>query len=206
MGTKTYSNALTLHEVGLTIERFLVAAYPQTFTAARVDMESLPTGFMDMGAVVEDTPVIRIGREKHQITTGIPRMVQYEEILGLTGAIEFSLITNSFWQAQFMLGNVSTITTVTTIASGSVSTQYYGRAQITNYALMGVADFTNGSQVIHEFPKVSPTGDFEESLRPDTPNMPFAFEAIGLETVVDSCTELVLGKRHYINGDGVECV
>lgn len=203
---KTYAQQITTHEVSLTIENFLVAAYGATFTPGRVDVSSPPSGFLYLGATVEDSPSIRISREKYSLSTGIPKVIQYEKIVGVSGEISFSLYTNSWWQAQFALGNVNSITTVTTVASGAIVTQYYGKGAIVNYHLLGVADFTNGVQVIHEFPKVSPSGDWEETFRPSDANtMPFAFTAIGYQTIIGSCTELVLGMRHYISGDGVDC-
>ena len=203
---KSYNNTLTSHECSLGIERFFVGLYPTTFTATRVDVSSPPSGFMDLGAVVEDTPSVRISREVYSLSTGMPKVVQYESIVAVGAEIGFSLYTNSWWQAQFALGNATIITTVTTIASGAVSTAYFGKATIRNFALLGVCDFANGAQIIHEFPKVSPAGDWEEALRPGEVNqMPFSFNALGFIDTIDSCKHLIVGKRHYVNGDGVLC-
>jgi len=204
---KSYVNAITTHEVSMAIEKFLIAAYPQAFTPERVDVGSPPSGFLDLGAVVEDTPSISISRGKYELQTGIPKVTQYQVVTEMSAEISFSLYTNSWWQAQFMLGNETTITTVTTIASGTIKTQYIGKATLASYALLGVADFINGSQLIHEFTKVKPSGDWTEEVRPDDANaMQMTFDAMGLQTWVSSdCQELVLGKRHYLNGDGEVC-
>lgn len=197
--TKTYNNqAVQTFEVGLAIEQFLIAPFGQTFNPAVVDPGSPPSGFYFMGPVVEDSPSVVITREKYTLDTGLPRSRAYEEILGVSATISFRLYSNSFYQAQFALGNVSTITTITTIASGAVQTQYYGLSQITNYALLGVADFTNGYQVVHDFPKVSPSGDFTEEFRQAAPEMPFSFNAMSVPTTVNGCLQPVLGKRHFI--------
>lgn len=203
--TKTYNNqAVQTFEVGLAIEQFLIAPFGQTFNPAVVDPGSPPSGFYFMGPVVEDSPSVVITREKYTLDTGLPRSRAYEEILGVSATISFRLYSNSFYQAQFALGNVSTITTITTIASGAVQTQYYGLSQITNYALLGVADFTNGYQVVHDFPKVSPSGDFTEEFRQAAPEMPFSFNAMSVPTTVNGCLQPVLGKRHFI-ATGATC-
>jgi len=168
-------------------------------------MASPPSGFMNLGAVVEDSPSIKISREVYQLVTGIPKVVQFQSVISMKAEIAFKLYTNSFFQAQFMLGNTTSITTVTTIGSGTITTQYLGGASIANYALLGVADFTNGSQVVHEFPKVSPKGDWEESYKPEAPQMQMNFEALGVATSIGACMEQTVGKRHYMSGDGATC-
>ncbi len=213
---RSYVNEIVDHEVSVAIERFLIAPYPQTFTPARIDLDSLPTGFIDLGAVVEDSPTVTISRTKYKLETGLPKMVQHEEIIGVSGKIEFQLYSNSFHKVQFALGNewytyngvtTTAITTLTTIASGTVFTQYLGTKDINKYALLGVADFTNGFQVIHEFGKVSPSDDWTEAIKPDNAGqIPMSFDAMGYSTVLGSCTELIIGKRHYVSNLGVTCV
>jgi hypothetical protein len=213
---RSYVNAITTHEISVAIERFLIAPYPQTFTPARVDLDNLPTGFIDLGAVVEDSPTVTVSRTKYKLETGLPKLIQYESIVGVSGKIEFQLFSNSFHKVQFALGNewytyngvtTTSITTLTTIASGTVFTQYLGTKDINNYALLGVADFTNGFQVIHEFGKVSPADDWTENIKPDGVHpLPLSFDALGYETTLGSCTELIIGKRHYVSNLGVTCV
>lgn len=204
---KTYNNTLNTLEVALGIERFLVAPYPTTFTPERVDISVPPTGFMDMGAIVEDSPVVRYTREYFELKTGLPRSLQYRKVVEVNAEVEFKIYSQSWWQSQFCLGNASTITTVTTIASGSITTQYYGKATLQEFALLGVTDFINGDQVIHDFARVSPAENVEEAFKPsDLSQMPFTFAAIGFIATIESCEHLIVGKRHYISGDGVECV
>lgn len=201
----SYANDIRAHECSLAIEQFLIGAYGATFTPARINVDSPPDGFVHLGAVVEDTPTIRVTREMYKLETGIPKVIQMQTILNLGAEISFSLYSNSFFQAQFMLGNTA-ITTVSTIASGSISTQYYGKSTITKYHLLGVADFLNGSQVIHEFPKVTPSAGWEEALRSnEASKMQLTFTAEGYKTTIDSCSHLIIGKRHYMNGGGQTC-
>jgi hypothetical protein len=216
MTTRSYNNAIAAHEVSVAIERFLIAPYPQTFTPARIDLGNLPAGYIDLGAVVEDSVTVTMSREKYQLITGLPRVIQYQAIMGVTGKIEFSLWSNSYHKVQFALGSgwhtysgvtTTSITTLTTIASGEVFTQYLGTKDINYYALLGVANFIDGTDVYHEFGKVSPADDWQESFKPDAAGqVPLSFDALGYETTLGSCTELIIGKRHYINNLGVTCI
>jgi len=203
---KTYNQTIQSHELSMAIERFMIAAYPQAFSAARVDIDSPPAGFVDLGAVVEDTPSVTITREVYELKTGIPKVTQLQVVTEMSAEVSFSCYSNTNFHAQFSLGNDTSITTVTTIASGAVATEYYGKSTLQKFALLGVADFLNGSQVIHDFTKVAPSGDWTEEIRPsDAYAIPMTFSAMGVSTTINSCTELILGKRHYINGDGETC-
>jgi len=204
--TKTYNNQqVATYEVGLAVEQFLIAPYGTSYSCTEpVDPDSPPSDFLSLGAVVEDSPTVTISREKYTLDTGIPRSRAYEEILGVNATVSFRLYSNSYYQAQFALGNESDITTVTTIASGDIQTQYYGLSTLTNYYLLGVADFTNGYQVVHDFPKVSPADDFTEEFRASAPEMPLSFNALSVPTTVNGCLQPVLGKRHFIN-TGATC-
>jgi len=204
---KTYNNTLNTIEVALGIERFLIAPYPTAFTAARVDISSPPAGFMDLGTIVEDSPVVRYTREYFELKTGLPRTLQYRKVVEVNAEIEFKVYSHSWWQSQFCLGNDTTITTVTTIASGSVTTQYYGKSTLQEFALLGVTDFINGDQVIHDFARVNPAANVEEAFKPsELSQMPFTFAAIGFIATIESCEHLIVGKRHYVNADGVSCL
>ena len=204
---KTYNNALNTLETALGIEQFLAAPYPTTFTPVRIDISTPPAGFMDLGSVVEDSPVVRVTKEFFELKTGLPRTLQYRKVIDVTAEIEFKIYSHSWWQAQFALGNASTITTVTTVASGSITTQYFGKATVQEFALLGVTDFINGDQVIHDFGKVTPSANFEEMFRADElSQMTFSFQAFGLITTIDGCAHMTVGKRHYASGDGVTCL
>lgn len=214
--SRSYNNTLVLHEVSVAIEQFLIAPYPQVFSPARIDLANPPAGYVHLGGVVEDTPSLSISREKYQIITGIPRVPQYQAIIGVNGKLEFSLWSNSYHKVQYALGNLwysynsvttTSVTTLTTIASGEVFTQYLGTKNINEFALLGVADFINGAQVIHELGRCSPADDWQESFKPDAAGqVPMSFDLLGYETTLGSCTELIVGKRHYISSAGVTCV
>lgn len=66
-----------------------------------------------------------------------------------------------------------------------------------SYRLIGVADFTDGVQIVHDFQKVQPAGEFVDIIRnTENPKIPLSFEAFGL---VDSNygNELNVGERFY---------
>lgn len=122
MANESYNNLINEVEVSLAIERLLIADTAQAWTPARVDLTagSLPTGFRDLGAVVDDTPSFSFSREKFQINTGIPRITQYEAVIGLTAEFAVSLHSNSWRKIQYAFGNYSNVaspTVVTTIQS-----------------------------------------------------------------------------------------
>ncbi len=200
---KTYNVTARTNEISLGVERLLIAAYPTTFSAARVDAGTPPAGFFDMGNVVEDTPTFRFGREMFKLELGVPRSLQYEKVIAVSGSIEFSLHSHSYYQAQFMLGNATSITTATTQASGSIVTQYLGTSVLQEYALLGVADFIDGTQLIHEFPRVSPAEEFVESIKPgENPRMVCKFNCKSVVVTIGGCQHLVVGKRHWVAPDG----
>lgn len=76
--------------------------------------------------------------------------------------------------------------------------QVFGGSTIKYYKILGVADFIDGVQVVHQLFKVSPSDEFSEAFRPDqNAQMPLSFNALGVETTIGSCTELVIGDRYY---------
>jgi hypothetical protein len=269
---KSYLNTIEDIEVSLAIEQLLVADYQQSWAAARVDVASPPTGFVSLGAVVEDSPTMTYSREKFQLQTGIPMVTQFESIQSMEGRFECQLHSNSWRKVQYALGNytaVASATVVSTVESvvatnhftlteaptsitrwrtyifgaveadfddvdGVESTvtsitsveslytiyveptptktvaadwvvgvydyvrQVFGGSTIKYYKILGVSDFVNGVQVVHQMFKVSPTDEFTEEFRPDTNSrFPLAFSALGVETIIGSCTELVVGDRYY---------
>lgn len=268
---KTYLNKINEAEVSLAIEQLLIADYTQVWTPGRIDVDSPPAGFTALGAVVEDTPVMRYGREKFQLQTGIPAVTQFESIQSMEGGFECQLHSNSWRKLQYALGNFTATASATTVAtitsvvdsgtfvvtSGasitphrhyifaataagfdagdaseavvtsvtSVSStvqlvtvspppfkspaanwaigsyeyvrQVFGGSTIKYYKLLGVADFINGIQVVHQLFKVSPADEVTEEFRPDqNTRIPLNFNALGVETQIGSCTELVIGDRY----------
>lgn len=72
-----------------------------------------------------------------------------------------------------------------------------GRA-ILNYALLGIADFIDGTQVVHEMMKCSAGGDFDEMIRPTQEGqIPLKFKMLGVDGTIQGLTELVVANRHY---------
>jgi len=119
---KTYNNELSEKEVSLGIERVLVAPYPTTWTPARIDLPTMPTSFIDLGAVVEDSPVMTITREKYQIATGLPQILQYEAVTRVTGEFTFALHSHSNQKVKWALGNTDPVKTLATTPWSVVST------------------------------------------------------------------------------------
>lgn len=271
MATKTYNNNIDEVEVSLAIEQVLVATVEQSWTAGRVNMDSLPTGFRSLGAVVEDSPQLTISREKFQLQVGLPRVLQYEALIGVGGNFQVQLHSNSWRKLQFALGNydaVSTPTAVTSIASvtnrttitlattsGSLPVgrqiwiasstvtadyadaietrvvsiaangldyylsptpaktptdghyvgyysnviQYFGSNKIKQYQILGVADFTDGVQVIHHLYKAVPADEFVEAIRPtENGRIPLSMNLLGVSQSVQGEDQLVVGRRIYI--------
>lgn len=271
MARRTYSNAVNEVETSIAIERLLVATFPQTWTPSRISLDALPTGFVDLGSVVEDTPSFKVSRSKYQLVTGIPQVLQYQAVQGLSGSFTVALNSNSWRKAQYAFGNytaVSSATAVTTVSSivngsqiqvSTMSTSFVigqqviiataanfdkadavetritsintitggnitlylsppsslmavnqnigtyafqthpiGGRNIKFYTLLGVADFIDGVQIVHEMMKVAPGADFEEAPRPsEAGRIPLMFDMIGTEQDVAGCTELLIARRHY---------
>ena len=269
MAKRTFVNEIDPVEVSIAIERLLIADYPTVWSPARIDLGSLPTGFRDLGAVVEDTPVMRVSREKFQLRTGLPRVLQYQTVIGFEGQFEARLHSNSWRKVQFAFGNytaVSSATFVSTVASvtadqttltlattttslpagrqfivcpigqqdnadslevrvGTITNgwtigvaaipprsmapnwgvyiydrvaQPIGGRAIKFYSLLGVADFLDGVQIVHEMRRVSPADEWEEAFRPDANGqVPLMFDALAWTQAIAGCDEQVIAQRHY---------
>jgi len=267
-----YDNTVKDQEVSLGIERFLIAPYGTTWTATRVNMDSVPSGFTDLGAVVEDSPTISVTREKFQLRTGIPSVIQYEAIVGLGAQVAFALHSMDARRVSKALGSVEAVnvlrdaigTDATTIASvtnasvitleGSPGTALKLGARIltaasssaafqgTNesyvssisgldlavtpafastptagdyvaevggiriaigtvkrleYHVLGVADFIDGVQVVHDFQRVMPAGDWQETIQPGANTQtPLAFDARGyISSIYTGDKQLIVAER-----------
>lgn len=283
MAIRTYSNAIREDEVSLAIERFLIAPYPTTYTPARVNMAPglLPTGFFDLGAVVEDTPSLSITKESFTLETGIPAIRQYEVLTGMEGTVEFSLHSSSWRKLQVALGNYSAVTSATLLASvlsvtnnqiftfpssltsavtigdqvvistaaalnaidqpetkvasivtnnaslltvyfvpafpsgASPSTtsnlytypyveQYYGSAVNREFTLLGVADLLDGTQIVQEFYRCRPAGEFTREITPEqNVILPITMNLFGVSKSVRGTDQLVLAREFYFPGSGL---
>jgi len=147
MSRATYNNTLNLNEVSVAIERLLIAPYPTNFTPARVDLDSLPTGFSDLGATVEDTASFKVNRTNFEIKTGIPMVVQYQSVEDLTGTLAISLRSNSWRKVQFALGNYTAVSSSTFIGTISSSVAL-NAASFTLVSTTGAASLCVGQQIV----------------------------------------------------------
>lgn len=201
---KSYNQVIDNAQVSLAIEQFLIGPYGATYDGAKIDVSSPPSGFVHMGTVVEDSPTVRTSKEKYELRLGIPKLLAYETVMSVGAEISFSIYGNTNFIAQFALGNTA-LSTISSVTTTTTAVNWIGKATLTYYHLLGVADFLNGSQVVHEFPKVSPATDWEEAFRPDAAtSIPLRFNAVGYTTTIDSCSHLVVGKRYYF-GPGGAC-
>ncbi len=74
----------------------------------------------------------------------------------------------------------------------------FGTSIINRFHLLGVADFIDGKQVIHQFPKVSAFGDWVEEIKASqTGRIPVAFDAFGQTTTIFGGSELIVGERYF---------
>lgn len=278
MTQKSYVNPVNIVETSIAIERFLIADYPQSWTPGRVDLTpgALPSGFRDLGAVVEDSPSFKVSREKFTLKTGIPAVRQYEVVTGLDGSLEFTLHSTSWRKLQIALGNLTAVSSSTLLSSvatfrstnsidlstaptslptvgdqlsiavagqqdlvdtaetvlksvitaGSTFTtwyvspalptfatsstsvwnayryqevrQFYGTATQREYTLLGVADFLDGVQIVHEFPRCQVAGDYERNIRPgENLRLPLSFNLFAVTRGVRGNDELVMCQESY---------
>lgn len=275
MANETYNNQLNEAEVSLAIQRLLVADVGTAWTPARLDLTSLPAGFVDLGAVVEDSPSFSVTKNKFSLNVGVPSVLQYEAVIGLEGSFEVALHSNSWRKVQYAFGNVTAVASHTvagTIASvtnqnvitfanttdldslpvgrqfsfaaleanlddadtaetrvGSINADgmtisllptpihtpvandiagfyefvqsFVGTNILRNHVLLAVADFIDGSQVVHHFFKVTPGDEFTETINPtENERIPLSFNAFGVSrTDVPGVTksQLVIARRVY---------
>lgn len=244
MPERTYENVITNREVSIAIERVLIAPYPNSWGPTRVVFDNSwidAQGFDELGAVVDDSVQLTYTREKFQLMTGIPRVLQYEAVLGVTGRLQGMLHSHHPRRMHFMLGNVDPINVVaavtaiaddvpnhatvsfsvsvtsfavgdevvtavgsgglerannyaevSSISDGTTKTLYFvspgfahlpngslgligkvlsveqafGTSKIKSFALVGVADFIDGVQLVHYVPRAQPGGELNEKAMP----------------------------------------
>lgn len=268
----TYTNVLQNEgkEVSLGIQRLLIAAKTQAWTPARIHVDSvLPTGFSDLGAVVEDSPTLTVSRTQFQLRTGIPQILRFQAVMGVDGRFSIQLHSASPRRVQFAMGNFDAVNMVATtpwpvvstpaptrvqltlsaslalnvgdyvvtsassiitsqneasITSISAATLYFaspglpntpavgdsltkitgvrvpaGTSQLKHYHLLGVADFIDGVQIVHEFQDAMPGGEWTESIRPtENPRVQLNYDALGYTTTTyGSTSELIVMERFW---------
>lgn len=145
---KTYTNEIEEREVSIAIEQLLVAPVSTANTPGRIDVAAPPAGFLHLGAVVEDSPQLSITREKYQLQTGIPRVLQYDAVLGLAGQFTMSFYSNSNRHVRYALGGSAplyTYATSTTYDSGTGDATSYSLVSTGHGLAVGdVIQLTNG--------------------------------------------------------------
>jgi len=117
---KTFNNEINGVEVSLGIQRLLIAEHPQSWDPnvnGRIDLENLPTGFIDLGAVVEDTPSFAVTRSKFSLAAGLPSVIQFQAVVGMEGSFEAALHSLSWRKVQYAMGNVSAISSTTLLST-----------------------------------------------------------------------------------------
>jgi len=285
---KSYLNIVVDKEISIGVEQVLIAPFPTAWTPAKIsDPEfAAPTGFRNLGAVAEDSVTMSLTREKFQLSTGIPKVLGYEAIMGVSGILEAQLIARRGTLAYFGLGGLPPVAPVpaaifqvmsvlsqsviscssmppswiasleagmlfaggassspapndelnttndayliswveiflpdgvtltfspgfpNTIVPGDVihdqdyQQQPFGANRITRFHLLGVADFIDGVQVVHDFPEVSASGDWVEEFKPDQEaRIPMKFEAHGFaqSTYDNSISHLTVGERFWFS-------
>lgn len=124
---RTYVNKINEVEVSIAVQRLLVANQGTAYDPAsdgRVDPAAPPTGFVDLGAVVEDSPNLTVNRTKFNLDAGVPAVRQFSAVTGLNGTFEISLHSNHWRKVQFAFGNVSSVSSTTLLSTiASVTAQ-----------------------------------------------------------------------------------
>jgi hypothetical protein len=190
---KSYDNAIIEAEVSLAIERLLIGPSTATWdpSTGKINISSPPAGFVDLGAVVEDSPTLTVTREKYQLKLGLPKALQYEAIIGVDGEMTCTIYGKSNDVAKYATGTsiVSIGTQGTRIA--------YGKTTLSKFALLGVADFTDGTQVVHYFKEVSLKPEYTENIRPDeVGKLNVGFDAYSHISTIHG-SERIVGERVY---------
>lgn len=189
---KSYDNEIIETETSLAIERLFIAPSTVEWPASgKVDCNSPPSGFIDVGAVVEDTPSVKVTKEKFQLILGLPKALQYEQIIGVTGEFAATVYAKSNDIVAQALG-------VDKVEISTIGDRVpLGGTKLKKYALLGVADFVDGTQVVHFFPKVSAKPEFTEELRPDDAGkVMMGFDAYSHISTIHG-GERVVGERLY---------
>ena len=190
---KSYDNTIITAEVSLAIEALLIGNSTLTWdpSTGKINMDTPPTGFTRLGAVVEDSPTLTIRRDKFMLKLGVPKALQFEAVIGVDGEFSCTIYGKSNDVAKYAFGTdiVSLSTFGTRIA--------FGKTTLNKYALLGVADFTDGTQVVHYFKEVSIKPEVSENLRPDdVGKIPMGFDCYSHISTIHG-SERIVGERVY---------
>lgn len=119
-----------------------------------------------------------------------------------------SVITSILADGVTIVIDVSLIGTVNVASLHNTGIAYYafqrsagGLSTIKKFHVLGVADFINGVQIVHQFQKCTTGDEIQEELRPAAnPRVPISFNALGYKTSLypaASAAELVVFERFY---------
>lgn len=285
MAHKTWHNEIQPEEVSIALEHILIAPEGTAWTVGRIDVSSPPGDFIYMGAVQEDTPQLTINKDIYRLMTGVPRVLQYQAVVGVSGELVMTfhsnrgsrvyaslgglkhyhqatspwavvnsvvsrtelLVTSTAGVGGLAVGDLAVTDTsanitgtfneafVTSIAAMTGNTLYrvffangggfpvlpvvsnpiYEVAHVRNalgskvlpfFRILGVGDFLNGSQVIHDFKKATPRGQWVEQLRNAADaRVPAIFDLFGysVDTPYTSTDELIVGERYWFSPNSV---
>lgn len=189
---KSYDNTIVEEEVSLAIEGLLLAPEDTAWTPAKIDIGSPPTGFVNLGAVVEDSPTITVTKEKYQLILGLPKALQFEAIIGVAGEASWQVYAKSNDIARRALG-----VDIVTISGGTRVP--LGTTQLNKYSILGVADLVDGTQIVHSFPEVSAKAEFTEEVRPDDAcKLTLGFDAYSYISTIHG-DDRIVGERFYFD-------
>jgi hypothetical protein len=158
MGQPTYLNVITESEVSLGIERLFIAGGGTSFGNARVNPQVPPAGFVDLGAVEEDSAKLSVTRKKFKIEAGSPRQVVFVAVDGIEGKFSIKLHSNHWTKFVFASGAGAVV-----VGTGAKAAM--GTSLLPELALLGVADFIDGSQVIHYLPACINDDEVKEEIK-----------------------------------------
>ncbi len=202
---KSFLNTIDTAEIGLGITRLHIAPQDTVWSPARVNATSPAASFYDLGPVVDDSPVLRVTREKFKLITGIPRSLQYQTVMGMEGSLSAMLESFDYSKWEYAMGNTlpDTSNWDTTPGASDYVIQYYGTAYIKEFVVLGVTDFINGSQIVWHIPRATPADELEEMYKPDQEGrVPLNFEILSKTTTISSVDQLILAVRYQFGPDG----
>ena len=195
----SYDNTIVAAETNLSIETLLVAvntlggpAILDPSTLTKIDIDNPPAGFVLLGAVKEDTPSLMVKRDKYQLKLGLPKALQFEAVIGVDGEFSIEVYCKSNDVVKYALG-----TDITSIGSlGSFLP--LGTTNLKHYALLGVADFLDGSQVVHLLPDCSIKPEVTEAIKPTDANLiKFAYDCYSYISTPSGNQRIVGGRIYF---------
>lgn len=128
MAEKSFNNAVIDREISLAITTLLAAPSSVSWSPTRVvlDNTAIPAGFRRVGTVVEDQVNLTFSREIFQLSLGIPRVLRYSAVVGVSGRIEAQFHSISHRVLNYAMGNVDPLNTVRTIYQTALASGAWG--------------------------------------------------------------------------------